>query len=144
MQEVFPPMAWMTFFAFLVVASLLFAVANKQSVAQSATLMTRLFLQLGYQLTLRRREEIIQWNIVTNLPSYSSSGRMEYPWRESYHLLLEKSLRKMFGIFYLPPITINNHTTSLPFISFFVTPNMPKSQFWEHKIQVKYIWRVIM
>ena len=53
-------MAWMTFFAFLVVASLLFAVTNKQSVAQSATLMTRLFLQLGYQLTLRRRDEIIQ------------------------------------------------------------------------------------
>ena len=53
-------MAWMTFFAFLVVASLLFAVANKQSVAQSATLMTRLFLQLGYQLTLRRREETFQ------------------------------------------------------------------------------------
>ena len=61
-------MAWMTFFAFLVVASLLFAVANKQSVAQSATLMTRLFLQLGYQLTLRRREETFQWCFV-NLTS---------------------------------------------------------------------------
>ena len=49
-------MAWMTFFAFLVVASLLFAVTNKQSVPQSFTLMTRLFLQLGYKLTLRRRD----------------------------------------------------------------------------------------
>ena len=55
LQEVFPPMAWMTFFAFLIVASLLFAMANKNSVAQSFTLMTRLFLQLGYQLSLSRK-----------------------------------------------------------------------------------------
>ena len=53
-------MAWLTVFAFLVVASLLFVVTNNQSVAQSFALMMRLFLQLGYQLTLRRREEAIQ------------------------------------------------------------------------------------
>ena len=36
-------------------ASLLFAAANRNSVAQSFTLMTRLFLQLGYEITLKRR-----------------------------------------------------------------------------------------
>ena len=79
-QEVFPLMAWLTIFAFLVVASLLFVVANNQSVAESFALMMRLFLQLGYQLTLRRREKAIQCCEIMKLSELIGSLKLGNVW----------------------------------------------------------------
>lgn len=50
--------AWIIFIVSIVVASFLFAFMNKDSVPQSFALMTRLFLQIGYEVTMRRRDAI--------------------------------------------------------------------------------------
>ena len=50
--------AWIIFIVSIVVASFLFAFMNKDSVPQSFALMTRLFLQIGYEVTMRRRDDI--------------------------------------------------------------------------------------
>merc|ERR1711884_550055 len=48
--NVFPLTAWVSGFALLIVAALCFSVSCQETIAQSITMMGRLFLQIGYEL----------------------------------------------------------------------------------------------
>ena len=51
--KIFPLAAWMTGFAIIIVLALCFAASNSESISNSVILMTRLLLQIGYELPTR-------------------------------------------------------------------------------------------
>ena len=51
---VFSGIAWATSFAFLVMLAIFFSLSNNESFTQGMTLMGRLFLQIGYEVTTKR------------------------------------------------------------------------------------------
>ena len=49
-MEIFPIPAWVATFTFAIITALVFSIASKQSISEGVALITRLYLQVGYQV----------------------------------------------------------------------------------------------